>query len=452
MICYALVSFAQAWPSVPRIQSVPTIMRVNLQALGCRLNEAELQQWASDFQKCGHEITRDIGDADLLVVNTCAVTGEAVRKSRQMIRRARRNNPQARLVVSGCYATLEQQKATDMEGVDLVVPNQHKDKLVQRIHDELLTETIQLSEQWSTRADALLQRGRSRAFIKVQDGCRWRCSYCIVTLARGKERSIPIPQIIEQINRYSRQGIQEIVLTGVHLGGYGSDLGTDLYSLTQAVLHDTDMPRIRFGSLEPWDLHQGFFDLFEDQRLMPHLHLPLQSGSNSVLKRMARRCKTQDFFTLVQSARGAIPGFNVTTDIIIGFPGETEKEWRQGYDFIESVGFGHVHIFSFSVREGTKAAGLADQVADGVIKQRSQQLHQLADRMSRDFLRQYDGATVAVLLEDNVQQLKDGRFRYTGYTPNYLSVEYVAQASNAGRQIVTGCLHVRNNEIAELVV
>ncbi len=418
-------------------------MRVNLQVLGCRLNEAELQQWAGDFQKQGHEITQDVDDADLLVVNTCAVTGEAGRKSRQMIRRAQRNNPQAKLVVSGCYATLEQQKTAEIEGVDLVVPNQDKDKLVQRVHDELSIETMPSLAQRPAEV-ALFQRGRSRAFIKVQDGCRWRCTYCIVTIARGEERSTPIPQIIEQINQHAEQGIQEIVLTGVHLGGYGSDLGTDLYALTQAVLNETDISRIRFGSLEPWDLHEDFFGLFENERLMPHLHLPLQSGSDTVLKRMSRRCKTEDFAALIQSARDAIPDFDVTTDIIVGFPGETEDEWREGYDFIESVGFGHTHIFSFSAREGTKAARLPDPVASDVIKQRSQELHQLADQMSADFLKQHDGKRVSVLLEDNVQQLDDGSFRYMGYTPNYLRVEYVSEHGDQGQRIVEGQLDMRN--------
>lgn len=426
-------------------------MRVNLQVLGCRLNEAELQQWAGDFQRQGHEITQTVDDADLLVVNTCAVTGEAGRKSRQMIRRAQRNNPQAKLVVSGCYATLEQQKTAEIEGVDLVVPNQDKDKLVQRVHEALSIETMPSLAQRPAEV-ALFQRGRSRAFIKVQDGCRWRCTYCIVTIARGEERSTPVSKIIEQINQHAAQGIQEIVLTGVHLGGYGADLDTDLYTLAQAVLNETDIPRIRFGSLEPWDLHEDFFTLFGNDRLMPHLHLPLQSGSDSVLKRMSRRCKTDDFAALVQAARDAIPGFNVTTDVIAGFPGETDREWQEGYDFIESVGFGHTHIFSFSAREGTKAARLPDPVAGDVVKQRSQALHRLANHMSQAFLKRHDGKSMPVLLEDNVQSLGNGQYRYTGYTPNYLRVEYMSKRSDLGQQVVTGMLRVTDEGGAELLI
>ena len=410
-------------------------MRINLQVLGCRLNEAELQQWAHDFQQQGHEITGSIDDADLLVVNTCAVTGEAGRKSRQMIRRAQRHNPQAKLVVSGCYATLEQQQTAAIEGVDLVVPNQDKDQLVARIHQELDVHAMPALAQRPAET-ALFQRGRSRAFIKVQDGCRWRCTYCIVTIARGEEHSTPESQVIEQINRHVEQGVKEVVLTGVHLGGYGSDTNSSLYELTSHVLQETEVPRIRFGSLEPWDLHDGFFDLFDDQRLMPHLHLPLQSGSDSVLKRMSRRCKTSDFARLVDTARDAIPGFNVTTDIIVGFPGESDEEWQSGYDFIESVGFGHTHIFSFSPRAGTKAASLPNPVSPGVMKQRSQQLHELAERMSNDFMQDQQGKLCSVLLEDHVMELDNGMFRYSGYTPNYLRVEMDSKESNLGNTII----------------
>ena len=410
-------------------------MRVNLQVLGCRLNEAELQQWAGDFQRHGDEITSNVDDADLLVVNTCAVTGEAGRKSRQLIRRAQRNNPKAKLVVSGCYATLEQQKTAEIEGVDLVVPNQDKDRLVERVRNELDLKTMPALAQRPAET-ALFRRGRSRAFIKVQDGCRWRCTYCIVTIARGEERSTPADKVIEQINQHVEQGVKEIVLTGVHLGGYGSDIGSDLYALTQSVLKETDVARIRFGSLEPWDLHEGFFDLFENERIMPHLHLPLQSGSDSVLKRMSRRCKTQDFASLIASARREIPDFNVTTDIIVGFPGETHDEWQQGYDFIESVGFGHTHIFSFSPREGTKAASLSDPVKADIIKQRSRQLHDLAENMKRGFIRQYQGKTYPVLLEDRIEELGGGQFRYSGYTPNYLRVQLESDQSGLGNKII----------------
>ena len=410
-------------------------MRVNLQVLGCRLNEAELQQWAGDFRARGHEITNELDDADLLVVNTCAVTTEAGRKSRQMVRRAQRNNPRAKLVVSGCYATLEQQQAAAIEGVDLVVPNQDKDRLVDRVHRELNVPVMPVLAQ-NPAENALYQRGRSRAFIKVQDGCRWRCTYCIVTIARGQEKSTPVHMVVDQVNEQAARGVKEIVLTGVHLGGYGSDFDSNLYSLVQTILRETDIPRIRLGSLEPWDLHEDFFALFDDRRLMPHLHLPLQSGADSVLRRMSRRCKTEDFRRLIDSARAHIPHFNVTTDVIVGFPGETDAEWQAGYEYIESIGFGHTHIFSYSPRTGTKAASLAGQVEPGVVRQRSRELHELAQRMKLEFEQQQAGRTFDVLLEEKVEHVDNDQYQYSGYTPNYLRVMVTSKSRSLNNTIV----------------
>jgi threonylcarbamoyladenosine tRNA methylthiotransferase MtaB len=405
--------------------------RINLQALGCRLNEAELQQWAYNFQARGFEITSEPETADLVVVNTCAVTKEAARKSRQFIRRAHRQNPAARLVVSGCFATLEQEQAASIEGVDLVVVNTNKDDLVERTTQALDLQTMPVIAQRPAEA-ALFQHGRTRAFIKVQDGCRWRCTYCIVTKARGDERSRPAGEVIEQINRLYEQGVHEVVLTGVHLGGYGSDIDDDLFHLTRQVLESTDVPRIRFGSLEPWDIHPEFFQLFDDQRLMPHLHLPLQSGADSVLKRMARRCQASDFKTLVEDARKHIPDLNITTDIIVGFPGESEDEWRLGLSYIESVGFGHVHIFAFSPRQGTKAARLPNQVEKTVVKARSAELHQLSTNMKKSFEQGFVGTTTSILVEDTVQVLGEDRFAYYGYTPNYIRVMIESRQDDLG--------------------
>ena len=192
----------------------------------------------------------------------------------------------------------------------------------------------------------MFSRGRQRAFVKVQDGCRYRCTFCIVTVARGEEHSRAIADIVEEINALQQQGIQEAIITGVHLGGYGSDNNSNLLELIKAILAQTTIPRLRLGSLEPWELPDGFFELFKNPRLLPHLHLPLQSGSDSVLKRMARRCKTAEFAEIVATARAEIPYFNITTDIIVGFPGETEAEWRESLAFIAGIGFGHIHIFS----------------------------------------------------------------------------------------------------------
>ncbi len=396
-------------------------MQIHLRTLGCRLNEAELETWAQGFQNAGHQITRESGRADLIVINSCAVTQDAARKSRQLIRRIHRDNPAAKLVVSGCYATLNQDEASELMGVDLVISNREKNQLVDKTLSEL---NLVSMPNMATEPGgiSLFSRGRQRAFVKVQDGCRYRCTFCIVTIARGEEQSRPVKTIVDEINHLAEQGIKEIILTGVHLGGYGSDINSHLSELLQTILAETDIPRIRLGSLEPWDLPENFFQLFENQRLMPHLHLPLQSGSDTVLRRMARRCKTEEFSKIVRQAREQIPHFNLTTDIIVGFPGETEQEWQESYDFIQQTGFGHIHIFSYSPRQGTKAATLPNQVPNEIKKRRSQQLHQLAKTMKTEFQQQNLGESFPVLWEGQTDLQQDGRIKIFGYTPNYLRV------------------------------
>ena len=398
-------------------------MRVHLQALGCRLNEAELENWARQFQRRGYEIAADGETADLLVVNTCAVTQEAVRKSRKLLRRTQRANPRAKLVVSGCFASLESEALARDQGVDLVVPNQDKDRLVEIAAAELLLPAMPLTAM-EADTSSLFARGRQRAFVKVQDGCRYRCAFCIVTLARGEERSRPLSGIVDQINRLSTEGVREVVLTGVHLGGYGSDTGRDLGDLIRAVLADTDIPRVRMGSLEPWDLPERFWDLFANPRLMPHLHLPLQSGADSVLRRMARRCRTDEFTRLAAQAREQVADFNLTTDIIAGFPGETDAEWRRTMEYVGSIGFGHVHIFAYSPRTGTKAATLPQQIPPETRKARSREMHALTRRMKRTVLERHVGRRMPLLVEGRYAGGKDAD--WFGYTPNYLPVRLQA--------------------------
>ena len=395
-------------------------MKVHLKALGCRLNEAELEQWSHSFRGKGHSMVTDSEDADVVVLNTCAVTADAGKKSRKLMNRLYRENPEAKLVVSGCYATLEARKVEEHLGVDLVVPNPQKDQLPQLVMDKFAGNTMPLVAM-DPGETSLFSRGRQRAFIKIQDGCRYRCTFCIVTVARGEERSRSVADIIAEVQRLQAQGIKEIVLTGVHVGGYGSDLDTNLYSLVKAILDETDMPRIRFASVEPWDLPDEFFTLFENSRLMPHMHLPLQSGSDTVLRRMSRRCKTDSFRGLVEHARLSIPGFNVTSDIIVGFPGETESEWKQTLEYVESIGFGHTHIFSYSPREGTKASRLSDPVDELVKKQRSLEMHSLAERMKQQFAESQLRTNAEVLWER--QRNEGGTAKYTGYTPNFMKVE-----------------------------
>lgn len=403
-------------------------MRIHLKTLGCRLNEAETETWANDFNARGHNIVNNDETADVIVLNTCAVTQGAVRKSRQLARKAHKKNPKAKLVISGCYATLNEDEALSIDGIDLLVSNTKKDQLVDLTLEALDENTMPVisTEPGET---ALFSRGRQRAFIKVQDGCRYRCTFCIVTIARGDEKSKLIKEIIDEVNAVHNTGIQEIVITGVHLGGYGSDVNSNLYELISTLLEETNIPRIRMGSLEPWDLPNNFFELFENTRLMPHMHLPIQSGSDSVLKRMARRCKTDEFRQLVNNARTSIPDLNITTDLIVGFPGETEAEWQETLQFVEEMQFANVHIFSYSKQDGTKAARLPDQVDNKTKKARSKLLHQLVDSMRISTIQKMVGQDYSILWEEKQSTNTDKLFAYLGYTPNYTRVKMTSNSS-----------------------
>jgi len=416
-------------------------VRIHLTALGCRLNEAELEQWAAAFTAAGDKVTASADNADVLVLNTCAVTKEAVRKSRQRVHRLHRANPDAKLIVSGCYSSLESPQALAELGIDLVVANIDKDKLVELTRTEFQQHTMPQSATVPAET-ALFQRNRHRAFIKIQDGCRYRCTFCIVTVARGAERSRSVETLVAEVQALAESGIHEVVLTGVHVGGYGSDLNTNLFNLVTALLNNTDIARIRFASVEPWDLSPAFFTLFDNPRVLPHMHLPLQSGSDTVLRRMARRCKTDDFLQLAERLRERIPEFNITTDIIVGFPGETEQEW-------------HIHIFSYSEREGTKAASLPNPVPKPIRAQRSKELHRLAsEQKQRVLLKMLDNFAeqrLPVLWERGEQQ-GDGRFKHSGYTPNYLKVSTTSDTDLANLVLPTQLSDITNGHFIGSVV
>ena len=404
-------------------------MQIHLKTLGCRLNEAEIESWGKKFQEKGHKITSNAENADILIINTCAVTQEAVKKSRQIIRRAHRSNPMAKIIVSGCYSTLDKKNIKEIPGIDLVIDNSEKDDLV-NISLRKLNLKIMPSISTEPGEASIYKRGRNRAFIKIQDGCRHKCAFCIVTVARGDERSRNENEIINEINKYHQQGIKEIILTGVHVGGYGSDIKSSLFKLIKNILTETSIPRIRLASVEPWDLNDNFFSLFNNKRLMPHIHLPLQSGCDSVLKRMARRCKTLDFKKITDEVRTKIPNFNITTDIIVGFPGESNDEWKKSYKFIKETGFSHIHIFTYSERKGTAAASYANPISNNIKKERSKQLHDLTRNMREKILKNELGNIHSVLWES-----RDTNGKWYGYTENYLRTEMLNSAIDLENQI-----------------
>ena len=394
---------------------------VYLTQLGCRLNEAEVESWARSFRAAGHRVVASPERAQLVVVNTCAVTAEAARKSRKLVSGLHRRNPSAHLVVTGCFADLEPQAAAALMGVDLVVANRDKDRLVARATGELDLDAMPAMASDPEGAHAF-REARTRAFVKVQDGCRNQCAFCVVTIARGEERSRTVEEVIAEVRALEAAGCREVVLCGVHLGGYGSDLGLDLVTLVDRLLRATAIPRLRLSSLEPWDLPDDFGALWSDRRLLPHLHLPLQSGCDRVLRRMARRCMTASYARLVDRLRRDVADLHLTTDLIVGFPGESEADFAETMAFAEAIGFAHVHVFPFSPRAGTRAASLSGRLRGDQIRARSAELHRLAARMKAEHLARAVGQTREVLWESG-DELDGGRRRFAGYTDTYLKVE-----------------------------
>jgi threonylcarbamoyladenosine tRNA methylthiotransferase MtaB len=399
-------------------------MKIHLRMIGCRLNQAEIDTMARQFQQQGHEIVSGAEQADQVIVNTCVVTRNAAKDSRKLIRELHRANVEAEITATGCYAQVSPDELVGLPGVVRVVDNTGKDTLVTQLTGvpvERFDHEPVAREQSHPGA-----AGRTRAFVKAQDGCDNQCTFCITTVARGDGRSLSIEAILDEIRYLHRTGFQEVVLTGVHLGSYGHDKGanTDLTQLMRAILSDTDIPRLRLSSLEPWDLSPDFFDLWKDPRVCRHLHLPLQSGCDATLKRMRRHTNQAEFRRLVQAVRERIPDISITTDVIVGFPGETDDEFAISAAFIEEMAFSRMHIFRYSKRDGTPAARMKNQVEEAVKKTRSAHLHALAGTMAQQFAERFDGQTRTVLWEQVVGSTEAG-FINVGYTDNYIRVRGV---------------------------
>ena len=434
-------------------------MRVFLDQLGCRLNFSENSTLAGRLNAAGHRIVGRAEEAQVIVLNTCAVTSQAARKSRQAARHLNRRNPDARIAMTGCYATLAPQESAKLPGVELVADNHAKEMLHTLLEpwsaefsdpDDL--SRIQPHGTPFAQASAEEEGGRTRAFVKVQDGCQNRCTFCIVTALRGDSRSRTTAEVVSEVQGLVDGGYREAVLTGVHLGAFGRDLDggqrSDLKELAAAILTDTDIARLRLSSLEPWELADGFFDLWQrwPGRLCPHLHLPLQAGTDAQLRRMARRCTVASFRQLAADARAAIPNLIITTDLIVGFPGESDADFEEGLHFVEDMRFAHAHIFPFSARTGTAAAEFDGQVKKAVKRERSRRMHQVAARSGQLERARYVGATRPVLWEGAGQQLTDqaDTLLWSGLTDNYLRV--TAQAP-AGTDLSNRITPVRLDEL-----
>jgi threonylcarbamoyladenosine tRNA methylthiotransferase MtaB len=403
-------------------------MKVFLDTIGCRLNQAEIEHMARQFRAAGHEIVASADNADMAVMNTCAVTNDAAADSRGRIRNLGRAGVKD-IIATGCWTTLQPQVASALPNVLRVIPNDQKDNLVANVLEapEFKTTNSEFELEPLSRIPIPGLHRRTRAFIKVQDGCNNKCTFCITTVARGEGRSRPLADVIQDIQFALDGGTKEIVLTGVHLGSWGQDLGHHLRDLVNAILHHTDAPRLRLSSLEPWDLDAEFFQLWENERLMPHLHLPLQSGSESTLKRMLRKTTPGSFRELVQAARQVMPDAAITTDIIAGFPGETEDEFAETLAFVHEMEFAGGHVFTYSARPGTGAAKMKGQIQPPVRKKRNHILTNALDESSKRYKQKFIGQTISVLWEAT-GEMSDAGWCMEGWSENYLRVRALAPA------------------------
>jgi threonylcarbamoyladenosine tRNA methylthiotransferase MtaB len=395
-------------------------MKIYLDMVGCRLNQSELESMASQFAAAGHTLVADPSQADLAVVNTCTVTAAAAADSRKTLRRVARSGA-GQIIATGCWSEICPDRALELPGVTRVVPNADKDRLVSMLLD--LEENV-IDLEPIQRIAVPGARSRTRAFIKAQDGCRHQCSFCITTLARGDSRSIQASQVVSEIRAALRGGFQEAVLTGVQLGSWGADLEPrrGLGDLVEEVLKKTDLPRLRLSSLEPWDVRPGLIRLIGDSRVARHLHLPLQSGSSATLRRMGRAITPDRYAEILEMIREEVPGIAITTDILAGFPGESEGEFQQSLDFIRRMDFSGGHVFNYSPREGTPAAVMSDQVPPPTRKARAAAIRQLISTSADSYRRSHLDREVVVLWE-KAEDRGDQGWINSGLTDNYLRVE-----------------------------
>ena len=394
--------------------------------LGCKVNSYDSEAMMEIFERGGYQIVDFSDFADVYVINTCTVTHLGDRKSRNMMRKARRRNPEAVIVATGCYAQVAPEEVSAIEEVDLVLGTQKRKEILNFVeayqadhqHRNFVTDIM----KDKTFEDLYIteNKGKTRAFLKVQEGCNRFCTYCIIPYARGPIRSRPIDSVTEEVGRLVENGFKEMVLTGIHIASYGKDMpeDIDLLDLIKAVDAVPGVERIRLGSLEPLLLTEEFVkSLTEIKSFCPHFHLSLQSGCDTVLKRMGRRYTTEEYAAIVDRVRRYFERPAITTDIMVGFPGETDEEFETTLAFVKRIGFYQVHAFKYSRRKGTKAADFPDQVDEQIKNLRAHRLAEAAEACEDHFLRENDGAVEAVLFE---RRNKEGL--YEGHTRNYIPV------------------------------
>lgn len=409
--------------------------RIATMTLGCKVNHTETQAIEGLFQEAGYQVVSFENEADIYLVNTCSVTHLGERKSRQIIRRAIRNHPNALMIVTGCYAQSAPGDLAGIEGVDLIVGTQDRQKLVQWAEDRQgLGQSIHVSDILQAKEFEELpahEEGRTRAFFKVQEGCNQFCTYCIIPYTRGPLRSRTIASVKREAERLWKKEFQEIILTGIHLGAYGLDLEEkpDLADLLQTVLDASPSGRVRLGSLESVEVSEQLIEVIKgNSRVARHLHLPLQSGTDKILQSMGRPYRTEMFENLVAKIRKELPEVAITTDIIVGFPGETDEDFQATLNFARKMQFSGIHVFPYSPRRGTPAEAFSDQVLEPKKKKRAHQLQHLADEMAESFRKRLLGQVLEVIWEE-----VDSEGIISGWSSEYVRIYGDAQHHQTGR-------------------
>ena len=419
--------------------------KVAFVSLGCKVNQYETNAMSQEFVEAGYDVV-DFNDvADIYVVNTCTVTNMADRKSRQMLRRVKEISPEAVLVATGCYAQVGKDELEKIEDIDLIIGNNEKKDIVEIIENyqnevnSIITDVMHQKDYVEFGTTTYTEK--TRAVVKIQDGCDRFCSYCIIPYARGRVRSRKIENIIKEVEQIVDNGMKEIVITGIHIASYGKDFNYEitLIDLLEELNKIEGLKRIRLGSIEPTIITEEFVNrLSKLEKICDHFHLSLQSGCDETLKRMNRRYTCHEFENGTKILREKFPNAALTTDIIVGFPGETDEEFNKTYEFLKRVAFYKMHVFKYSQRKGTKAAVMPNQI-DGTIKEeRSKTLLQLSDENEEMYNSKYIGRQVEVLFEE-----KDGEF-YKGHTTNY--IEVFAKGDNLENKIVTVMVNESNKE------
>lgn len=402
-------------------------MKVAFYTLGCKVNQYETEAMKNLFINNGFQIVEETDEADIFIINSCTVTSASDKKTRQMIRRFKRNNDNSILILTGCYSQNHADDLKKNENIDIIIGTKEKNRILE-ITNEYINKHIKhdevkkfLPKEKYEEFDIIDWESRTRANIKIQDGCDQYCSYCIIPYVRGPSRSRDRKEIIREIKNLSKKDYKEIIVNGINLSSLGKDDNEgSLIELVEDINNLDIKSRIRFGSLEANIINEEMLKIMsENEVFAKHFHLSLQSGSNSVLKRMNRKYTKEEFYEKIELIRNYMPDCGITTDIIVGFPGETEEEFKESYDFVEKVGFSRIHVFKFSPREGTRAYKMKDKVNGKVKSSRSREMIKLGDKLENDFCKRFIGREVEVLFET-----KDEEGYYEGYTSNYLHFKY----------------------------